>query len=1634
MSSPKIANANGSNLCLATEPDLQKPPGSDSAVACITYAKINTSEQHTDKVTANNVAVMQHGFITPNCQGGIAGGSGVKSGTWNGKTECVQGSSTVTIKGQAVYRNGDAITMNNGNARGEIVSEQAGIKQRQAQRACLDESKAYLGILVDKAQKQLSQAPVESIKQFGQGAKNAVSELIEDSAGAAHSAWSWIKSSASNPQQLIVAIQDNLRHALMIAREIGSVAQGLLNNEYELIDLISALGSTLEELFGHALCGLADELAKKAQQGQAMYLLGGIVAEALMMIAGGLAAGKIALRLNKTQKTLQKLAPKNTGHSTNLRTLAASLKKSRQNQKSVAAAPSPQKTIAKGQDGLVSQGTGKANRPGNPCVEHCGPGPKTHSPNPINYLCGNKYLPAEHESDLHLPGLGIDLEISRQYDSRNTQQGWHGQGWSSHYELKAKINAKSNTLDIIDAYGRTLSFPQLKEGQHSHSESEPYGLSRSKQGTYTLYTLDPEDPTYYTFGKKHNDNEYILSRIAKKLDEQGRHQGINLYYPPQSRLPDLIIHDDGRSLGLHFERRRLKSIHSLPSQGQRGWQHTLSQLNEQKNGRSLKQKINRYIQSQPILLSYTHNEQQQLIEVRQHYDQAEAKTTRRYTYDLKKRLTQRSTEEHSWQYTYNARHQVIEHKQQGSEHTYHITYGQGITQIHECRGQQEARISSYHYTQDHHLTGYRDPEGHAWHYQSNLRGQIEQSLDPLGRTTRYTYSAEGYLTSETDAEGHTWYHQWKRGQCIQSTDPLGHSTHYTYDRQNRLTQSTDPLGRSTRYTYHRHTRHHIESITNPKGGRSTYHYNGQGALTHSIDCQGSLTSYRYPEQAYSPFPQDSRYLGQINYPEGIQSYARYLGGKLIEEGMGPYKHTQEQQRTTHYHHNDLGQLCGSTNPLGEKDHYIRDKLGRIIKHHQSDPNGVIHHSTHYSYDAYDRITQITHESAGQSQSWHYRYTARDQLQEERHPQGHTIRHHYDAAGQRIQSTHQSQDGQQKTIRYHYDQAGRIIQIDHHQARKKQSTHYRYDAAGQLIHSHNNTSSHDYRYDAAGQLIQEKRVLRKRGQEQRDTLEYTYDLLGNRESTTHNGHTLIHLHSAQGQLHEQGQHHQGQYQSLIDHQHDRLGRPTQHQHGQSEHQKHYLPITGDLSQINYGPQQHIRYSYNAQGQRQHEQRNQQTTYSYGYCFGDLVHRIDHRTGQEDYQGYLPKCPAPVYWEGNKREAKQSIPYQTLDHHDGQLHSHKGNHYRYDGFGRLIERRRADGSHQTYHYDLEDQLIRIEHHQAPRYDLGETSWKHSRTDYHYDPFGRRTHKEHHPAEGGIETTTFTWTGDQLLHRIQQRGAHSKSTTWLYEAIGSYVPVMSLHQDGAGQRAYHHHSESNGQTYAITDGQGHLAWEGWYSTRGSLIQSHAHHEDLRDQPLRYQGQYHDEESGLCYNRFRYYDAEIGRFTTPDPLGVMGGFHSYDYPRDPIQWVDPLGLSGKKAKGSLSNPNCKCPGKAIARYGPMNQGPLPKDVTETFRAGSYAKLITQKPTTLYRVYGGSAGEIGAYWTTVKPSGPVQSIVDSALNPVWGNTATKVVSIQVPPGVNLYYGAAAPQGGLVGGGPQVFFLDKVDPAWIIKK
>ena len=63
-------------------------------------------------------------------------------------------------------------------------------------------------------------------------------------------------------------------------------------------------------------------------------------------------------------------------------------------------------------------------------------------------------------------------------------------------------------------------------------------------------------------------------------------------------------------------------------------------------------------------------------------------------------------------------------------------------------------------------------------------------------------------------------------------------------------------------------------------------------------------------------------------------------------------------------------------------------------------------------------------------------------------------------------------------------------------------------------------------------------------------------------------------------------------------------------------------------------------------------------------------------------------------------------------------------------------------------------------------------------------------------------------------------------------------------------------------------------------------------RRNPIRFQGQYYDQETGLHYNRHRYYDPQTGQFIGKDPVGYAGGLNLYRYADNPVGWIDPLGL----------------------------------------------------------------------------------------------------------------------------------------------
>ena len=93
-----------------------------------------------------------------------------------------------------------------------------------------------------------------------------------------------------------------------------------------------------------------------------------------------------------------------------------------------------------------------------------------------------------------------------------------------------------------------------------------------------------------------------------------------------------------------------------------------------------------------------------------------------------------------------------------------------------------------------------------------------------------------------------------------------------------------------------------------------------------------------------------------------------------------------------------------------------------------------------------------------------------------------------------------------------------------------------------------------------------------------------------------------------------------------------------------------------------------------------------------------------------------------------------------------------------------------------------------------------------------------------------------------------------------------------------------------------QGEQALWGHYQQQNALpnhgFRENAHNDELYCD-LRYQGQIEDRESGLYYNVNRYYDADSGQYLSPDPIGFAGGLRPQAYVFNPLEWVDPLGLT---------------------------------------------------------------------------------------------------------------------------------------------
>ncbi|HCS6558173.1 rhs element protein RhsC, partial [Escherichia coli] len=152
------------------------------------------------------------------------------------------------------------------------------------------------------------------------------------------------------------------------------------------------------------------------------------------------------------------------------------------------------------------------------------------------------------------------------------------------------------------------------------------------------------------------------------------------------------------------------------------------------------------------------------------------------------------------------------------------------------------------------------------------------------------------------------------------------------------------------------------------------------------------------------------------------------------------------------------------------------------------------------------------------------------------------------------------------------------------------------------------------------------------------------------------------------------------------------------------------------------------------------------------------------------------------------------------------------------------------------------------------------------------------------------------DRLESEILAARVSEESRRWL-ASCGLTVEQMQNQMDPVytpARKIHLYHCDHRGLPLALISTEGTTAWYAEYDEWGNQLNEENPHQ--LQQLIRLPGQQYDEESGLYYNRHRYYDPLRGRYITQDPIGLKGGWNFYQYPLNPISNIDPLGLETLK------------------------------------------------------------------------------------------------------------------------------------------
>lgn len=815
---------------------------------------------------------------------------------------------------------------------------------------------------------------------------------------------------------------------------------------------------------------------------------------------------------------------------------------------------------------------------------------------------------------------------------------------------------------------------------------------------------------------------------------------------------------------------------------------------------------------------------------------------------------------------------------------------------------------------------HRDAEGGETRTRYDSWGNITQVIDPVGAVTKFHYDAEQRLYSATDKTGHT--RSLKRdawGNVIESQDASGHSWTRRFDERGLIAAQTNPNGETTRYQYN--ALGLVNSLTDPLERSWHFVWDHQGKLIARKDPKGHQSRYTYDAWGN---------LLKITWPDNQVSEYRYdNNGKCTSI-------KQPDGKLEQFTYNELGLLGTHKDASGRSTRYEYNGLSQVAK--RIDPNGQV---LHYHYDGERNLIGLTNEKG---ERYKLDYDLNERLIQEVGFDGRVQRYTYDPAGQ-LQS---SQDFARNSTRlinqidYTRRADGRLLkQTD--AINQLTLAEYDYDASGRLTRAKNAARELRWKYDPVGRVIED-------WQDQHQ-ISHTYNASGERiKSCLPDGEQITYSYNANSQFAGMA----FNQKTLVAIAHDSMGRELKRRLGnQLETESRYDPQgrliaqrTGKRSQRSqFAPVSQRGYQYNEYGQLAQIDDNLRGTTRYHYDALDRLTQVDGPNPET-----FVHDPA-----GNILGSSADANTQTDQQSNGnRLAFYGDNHYRYDERGNRILR--AHGKQQRlqqhFKYNALNQLEAVESQQH-------------QTTYQYDALGRRINKRNAQSE-----TKFLWLDNTLLSETSTQIATQTRTAKLYLfEPGTHKPLAVV-QD---QEIFHYHLDHLGTPQEITNAHGKLAWSASFKAYGNLAV--VHNNEIENN-LRFQGQYFDQETGLHYNRFRYYDPECGRFTSQDPIGLLGGVNNYQYVPNPTGWVDPLGLSCKEntwnefqknTKGNISSPTAAAEiyqKNKLARADTPS-GSISEEAQKWQGTGAYYGVDSYQDTILKKgtvIYGGAPGQTNYY------------------------------------------------------------------------